>query len=346
MVGCAVDGFLQPLDLHFHGLDRAVSESAGYHVPGAGLNRRTGTDCEHFRLALNAAFGHGDLHGAADFGLLLVQPRKRPNQLNVGPTSVPLGCPQPQFPPRRLLRLDKSSVFIPEFGILAQHALAKLDLLNGFRARLFRGGCGMLSRGRTCQTGLRGSTGTHRPVYPAARRQTIAMPSALKRRRGDGRPETQRDGDLCFIVATKPCELEILDGRSSRYSIVSKRFSRSQAGRTRGRGSDWRFLAMDHDRHRASPIREQGRQFVDFVVSHPQVLVFRIVEQRLEGRIAAVRLAAFLLIKQNEPGQSYANGYRREERASTSRTLLANSKGSGVLATKPQFTYSKDSRPL
>ena len=98
---------------------------------------------------------------------------------------------------------------------------------------------------------------------------------------------------------------------------------------------------MDHDRHRASPIREQGRQFVDFVVSHPQVLVFRIVEQRLEGRIAAVRLAAFLLIKQNEPGQSYANGYRREERASTSRTLsagAASSSGASAITTSVPAT--------
>ncbi len=82
--------------------DRAaglVQEGARDDSTAAGGNLRTRINGQNVRIAVDAAFGHGDEHRAADFAVLLLQPCERSQQHDLRHCPVPLRSPQRQLSP-------------------------------------------------------------------------------------------------------------------------------------------------------------------------------------------------------------------------------------------------------
>ena len=153
MVGGGADGGFQAFDVQVDDLGRVVHELAGDDaVTGAGTrrNRWAGFDCEYLGVAVDAAFGDGDVRCSADGYFSCIDPRQRSQQCDVGVGTVGLGSAEFDLPPG--FRIDVGSQGKVFFAgrVAGFDPGADVDVADRFRSE--RGRCGCLLDGfRVCR---------------------------------------------------------------------------------------------------------------------------------------------------------------------------------------------------
>ena len=114
MVAGAADGFARTGDGQRDRAGGLMQKGARDDSASAGRNLGARINGQHMSVAVDAALGDGDEHRAADFAVLLIQPRERPEQHDLRHRPVPLRSPQCQFSPfgGNDLRTERGVFFI------------------------------------------------------------------------------------------------------------------------------------------------------------------------------------------------------------------------------------------